>query len=69
VARVVMDQGVAVAKIVKDMGIGETAVRRWVEQYRAEQGFELRPSGYIALNYSTHNTAIKICSIKLNGKY
>lgn len=37
VARMVVDQGVGVAKIVKDMGIGETAVRRWVEQYRAEQ--------------------------------
>ena len=38
VARMVVDQGVGVAKIVKDMGIGETAVRHWVEQYRAEQG-------------------------------
>ncbi len=38
VARMVVDQGVGVAKIVKDMGIGETAVRRWVEQSRAEQG-------------------------------
>lgn len=38
VARMVVDQGVGVAKIVKDMCIGETAVRRWVEQYRAEQG-------------------------------
>lgn len=38
VARMVVDQGVGVAKIVKDMGIGETAVRRWVEPYRAEQG-------------------------------
>lgn len=37
VARMVVDQGVGVAKIVKAMGIGETAVRRWVEQYRAEQ--------------------------------
>ena len=37
VARMVVDQGVGVLQIVKDMGIGETAVRRWVEQYRAEQ--------------------------------
>lgn len=37
VARMVVDQGVGVAQIVKDMGIGETAVRRWVDQYRAEQ--------------------------------
>ncbi len=33
----VVDQGVGVSQIVKDMDIGETAVRRWVEQYRAEQ--------------------------------
>jgi transposase len=38
VAWMVVDQGVGVAKIVKDIGIGETAVRRWVEQYRAELG-------------------------------
>ena len=37
VARMVVDQGVGVSQIIKDMGIGETAVRRWVEQYRAEQ--------------------------------
>jgi transposase len=37
VARMVVDQGVGVSQIVKDMEIGETAVRRWVDQYRAEQ--------------------------------
>ena len=37
VARMVVDQGVGVSQIVKDMDIGETAVRRWVDQYRAEQ--------------------------------
>ena len=33
----VIDQGLTVAQVVKDMNIGETAVRRWVEQYRAER--------------------------------
>jgi len=37
VARMVVDQGIGVSQIVKDMDIGETAVRRWVDQYRAEQ--------------------------------
>lgn len=37
VARMVVDQGLGVAQVVKDMGIGRTAVNRWVEQYRAEQ--------------------------------
>ena len=37
IARMVVDQGVVVSKIIKDMDIGESAVRRWVRQYRAEQ--------------------------------
>ena len=37
IARMVVDQGLSVAQVVKDMKIGRTAVRRWVEQYRAEQ--------------------------------
>ena len=37
VARMVVDQGMSVAQIVKDMNIGRTAVCRWIEQYRAEQ--------------------------------
>ena len=37
VARMVVDQGLSVARVVKDMKIGRTAVDRWVEQYRAEQ--------------------------------
>lgn len=37
VARMVVDQGLSVAQVVKDMSIGRTAVVRWVEQYRAEQ--------------------------------
>ena len=37
VAKMVVDQGIGVSQIVKDMQIGETAVRRWVKQYQAEQ--------------------------------
>ncbi len=37
IAKMVIDQGLTVAQVVKDMNIGETAVRRWVEQYRAER--------------------------------
>ncbi len=37
IAKMVVDQGIEVSQIVKDMEIGETAVRRWADQYRAEQ--------------------------------
>ena len=37
VARMVVDQGLEIAQVVKDMNIGRTAVSRWVKQYRAEQ--------------------------------
>lgn len=37
VARMVVDQGLSIAQVVKDMNIGRTAVNRWVDQYRAEQ--------------------------------
>ena len=37
VARMVVDQGMAVAQVSQDMSIGPTAVRRWVDQYQAEQ--------------------------------
>ena len=37
VARMVVDQGLSVGQVVNDMGIGRTAVERWVAQYRAEQ--------------------------------
>lgn len=36
VARMVVDQGLSIAQVIKDMNIGRTAVNRWVEQYRAE---------------------------------
>lgn len=37
VARMVVDQGLSITQVVKDMSIGRTAVSRWIEQYRAEQ--------------------------------
>lgn len=37
VARMVVDQNINVSQIAKDMNIGETAIRRWVKQYQAEQ--------------------------------
>jgi transposase len=37
VARMVVDQSVSIAQVVKDMNIGRTAACRWIEQYRAEQ--------------------------------
>lgn len=37
IARKVVDQGLSIAQVVKDMGIGRTAVCRWAEQYRDEQ--------------------------------
>lgn len=37
IARMVVDQGLSIAQVVKDMNIGRTAVNRWIEQYRAEQ--------------------------------
>ncbi|MCA1789402.1 MAG: transposase, partial [Thioalkalivibrio sp.] len=32
VARMVRDQGLSVGQVCRDMGLGETAVRRWVSQ-------------------------------------
>ena len=37
VARMVIEQGLSVAQVVKDMNIGRTAINRWIKQYRAEQ--------------------------------
>ena len=37
VARMVVDQGLTVAQVVKDMQVGRTAVDRWVAQYLAEK--------------------------------
>jgi len=37
VVKMIKDQGLAVVQVCKDLNIGETAVRRWVQQYEAEQ--------------------------------
>ena len=34
VARMVVDQGLSIAQVVKDMNIGRTAINRWIKQYR-----------------------------------
>ena len=39
-ARMVVDQGLSVSQVSKDMDVGVTALRRWVSQYRAEQSGE-----------------------------
>jgi len=37
VAQMVKDQGLSVGQVCGDMGLGETAVRRWIRQVEAEQ--------------------------------
>lgn len=37
VARMIVEQGISVTQVCKDMKLGETAVRRWVAQLQAEQ--------------------------------
>ena len=37
VVKMIKDQGLTVAQVCRDLNIGETAVRRWVQQYEAEQ--------------------------------
>jgi len=37
VAQMVKDQGLSVGQVCEDMGLGETAVRRWIKQVEAEQ--------------------------------
>lgn len=36
VARMVVDQGLAVNQVAKEMNVGRTAVGRWADQYKAE---------------------------------
>ncbi len=36
VARMVVDQGLSVAQVAKEMNVGRTAVDRWSAQYKAE---------------------------------
>ena len=37
VVQLIKDQGLTVAQVCRDMNLGETAVRRWLTQYSAEQ--------------------------------
>ena len=37
VVKMINGQGLSVAEVCKDMQLGETAVRRWLAQYQAEQ--------------------------------
>jgi len=37
VVKMIKDQGLTVPQVCGDLNIGETAVRRWVQQYEAEQ--------------------------------
>ena len=37
IVKMIKDQGLTVAQVCRDQNIGETAVRRWVQQYEAEQ--------------------------------
>jgi transposase len=37
VVKMIKEQGLSVQHVCQSMGIGRTAVRRWVEQYDAEQ--------------------------------
>jgi transposase len=37
VARMVVDDGLKVAHVCRDQHLGETAVRRWIDQLRAER--------------------------------
>ncbi len=37
VARMVVDEGQGVPQVSRDTGVGETAIRRWVEQLKADR--------------------------------
>lgn len=37
VVKMIKDQGLTVSQVCRDLNLGETAVRRWVQQYEAEQ--------------------------------
>jgi transposase len=37
VAKMIKDQGMSVSQVCRDLNLGDTAVRRWVQQYEAEQ--------------------------------
>jgi transposase len=37
VVKMIKDQGMSIAQVSRDLDLGETAVRRWLQQYEAEQ--------------------------------
>lgn len=37
IVKMIKDQGLTVPQVCRDQNIGETAVRRWIHQYEAEQ--------------------------------
>ncbi len=37
VVKMINDQGLSVSQVCRDLDIGDTAVRRWVQQYEAEK--------------------------------
>jgi len=37
IVKMIKDQGLTVPQVCQDQGLGETAVRRWIRQYDAEQ--------------------------------
>lgn len=37
VVQMVLEQGLSIAQVCRDMNIGQTAVRRWLQQVQAEQ--------------------------------
>ena len=37
VVKMIMEQGLRISQVCRDLDLGETAVRRWVVQYEAEQ--------------------------------
>ena len=37
VVKMIKDQGMSVSQVCRDLNIGDTAVRRWIQQYESEQ--------------------------------
>ena len=37
VVQMIKAQGLSIGQVCKDMGLGETAIRRWLSQYESEQ--------------------------------
>lgn len=37
IVKMIKDQGLTVPQVCRDQNIGKTAVRRWIQQYEAEQ--------------------------------